>query len=451
MRALKTLVMRGAFWTMFSYGASQALRLGSNLILTRLLAPELFGLMALVNSVRIGLNLFSDIGAGRSIVRHPRGEEAAFLNTAWSLQILRGCWLGAAALLISWPVAQFYGDSRLRSLLPLVGLGSFIAGFNSTTLFVLNRRLALDRLVQFEIGSQALGLLATVLLVWVRPTVWSLAYGGLIAAAVRLIWSHYLDSESHPRLAWDRNALADLLSFGKWIFLSTALTFLAEQSDRLILGKLLPLEVLGIYGIAAMVADVPRQIGLAMSGRVIFPAISRLISLPRTELRARIIKARFPALIASALGVAALVSGGDAFVRLLFDSRYDRAAWMVPILALGLWPRVVSNTIEPALLALGRPQYSTLANVLRFAWTAIGIPLGFAWLDLPGVVLVVALNDLPYYAVVLWGLRREGLAAARQDLAATAVFLIALAAALAARFALGLGTPLDLMRREFNP
>jgi O-antigen/teichoic acid export membrane protein len=446
---LRGLVVRGAFWTVFSYGASQVLRLGGNLVLTRLLAPELFGLMALVHSVRAGLTLFSDIGAGRSIVRHPSGEEAAFRNTAWTLQILRGIWLSTAAALIAWPVARFYGDPRLLSLLPLVGVTSVIAGFNSTNLFVLNRRLALDRLVRFEVGSQALGLLVTLLLVWIHPTVWSLAYGGLAGAAVRMVWSHRLDPTLPARLAWDRTALAELLSFGKWIFLSTALTFLAEQSDRLILGKLLPLEVLGIYGIAAMLADVPRQIGIALSRQVIFPAVSRLIALPRDELRARIMKGRRPALIGSALGVAAAVTCGDAFVRLLYDPRYESAAWMVPVLALGIWPRVVCNTIEPALLSLGRPQYATLANVLRFLWTAIGIPLAFARLGLPGVILVVALNDLPYYAVVLWGLRRQGLAATRQDLAATALFLATLAAAVSVRAALGFGTPLDPMSREF--
>src|SRR5258708_1248517 len=90
---LRGLVVRGTFWALASYGVGQVLRLASNLVLTRLLVPEVFGLMALVQSFIGGLAMFSDVGTSSSIIRHPRGEEPVFLNTAWTMQILRGIWL----------------------------------------------------------------------------------------------------------------------------------------------------------------------------------------------------------------------------------------------------------------------------------------------------------------------------------------------------------------------
>ncbi len=62
-------VLRSASWLMIGYGGSQALRLASNLILTRILFPEAFGLMALVTVVTVGLSLFSDVGIGGMIRR----------------------------------------------------------------------------------------------------------------------------------------------------------------------------------------------------------------------------------------------------------------------------------------------------------------------------------------------------------------------------------------------
>ena len=70
--------------------------LASNLILTRLLFPEAFGLMALGSVVLVGLQMFSDAGIGPSIAQSPRGDDPEFLDTAWTAQVLRGVilWLG---------------------------------------------------------------------------------------------------------------------------------------------------------------------------------------------------------------------------------------------------------------------------------------------------------------------------------------------------------------------
>ena len=92
--SLKALAMRGSLWIMGGYGMSQALRMGCNLILTRLLFPEAFGLMTLVNTVLIGLGMFSDVGTNQSVIQNERGEDPAFLNTAWTIHIIRGFALG---------------------------------------------------------------------------------------------------------------------------------------------------------------------------------------------------------------------------------------------------------------------------------------------------------------------------------------------------------------------
>src|SRR5204863_421086 len=77
-------------WSATEYLAGFILRLGSNLILARLLVPEMFGLMALVNTFMMGLQMFSDVGIGPSIIQNRRGDDPAFLNTAWTIQVMRG-------------------------------------------------------------------------------------------------------------------------------------------------------------------------------------------------------------------------------------------------------------------------------------------------------------------------------------------------------------------------
>ena len=78
----KKRAFQGTALVIAGYGLAQAMRLGGNLVLTRLLVPELFGVMALTKVFITGLNLFSDIGLGPGIIRSTRGKEPAFLNTA---------------------------------------------------------------------------------------------------------------------------------------------------------------------------------------------------------------------------------------------------------------------------------------------------------------------------------------------------------------------------------
>jgi len=443
MTSLKKLAIRGTVWTIASYGASQLLRLGSNLLLTRLLFPKLFGLMALVNIFIVGLHLFSDIGVGPSIIQNKRGDDPAFLNTAWTLQVMRGFGLWFCCVLIAWPIAKFYSEPQLLWLIPVVGLSTIISGFNSTALFTLNRGMAVGQLAIFELGGQVISLTVMIVWAWFSPTIWALVIGSLVSSSIQMVWSHRLMPKSPNRFAWDQDAVNALFFFGKWIFISTALTFLAEQTDRLILGKLISFEMLGVYGVAFALADIPRVVILAISSKVIFPALSKLADLPRETLRAKILHNRKLVLLVLAVGLTLLVSLGDMLILAMYDLRYAQAAWMLPIMALGIWPRVLTQSIDQALFAVGKPIYVAYGSLFKFVFVAIGLPLGFYLMGLAGAVIVVALNDLPFYGAVTYGLWREELSVVLQDINATALFLGLLTVVLVGRVILGFGLPIN--------
>jgi O-antigen/teichoic acid export membrane protein len=439
--SIKKLAIRGAIWTIAGYGAGQILRFGSNLILTRLLFPDLFGLMSLVYVFITGLHLFSDIGISTSVIQNKRGDDPEFLNTAWTLQVIRGMGLWICCLIIALPVSQIYNEPRLAWLIPLVGANTVIAGFNSTSLFTLNRHLSVKNLAIYEFLGQLISIVVMLIWAWFNPTIWALVVGGVVSALFQLAWSHRLNSGVPNRFAWDKGAITELVSFGKWIFLSTALTFLATQADRLILGKLFTFELLGVYGVAFTLSDIPRQLMLAVSGKVIFPSYSRLADLPRSEFRAKILRNRGPILIVLALGLAVLVSFGDLIVSVLYDSRYGAAAWMLTLLALGTWPIMLTQTIDSVLFAIGKPRYIAIGCFLSFLCFAIGIPVGFHLLGPVGAVLGVTVSNIPPWAVVAYALWRERLAVIKQDMITTALFVVAIAVLIAGRMALGFGFP----------
>ena len=158
-RPLKDRMRQAASWFLTGSLLAQGLRLGSSLVLTRLLMPEAFGLMAAVNTLYLGLLMFSDLGIWQSVVRSTRGRDERFLGTAWLLQVARGGLLATLVLLLAllvqkgaawgWFAADtVYADPRLPAMIALFALAAVVQGLESVRLASAQRELQGRRIVQ---------------------------------------------------------------------------------------------------------------------------------------------------------------------------------------------------------------------------------------------------------------------------------------------------------------
>lgn len=445
--SLKEYVIRWIVWRIGGSVPSQAMRFGSNMLLTRLLVPELFGLMTLVYVFITAVQMLSDIGISQSIIQNKRGDDPNFLNTAWTMQVIRGVILWVCYLLIAFPVATFYKEPQLLWLIPVVGLNTLISGFNSTSLLTLSRHMEFRKLAIFEVGVQAVSIPVMIVWAYFNRTVWALVVGGIVPALVQLVWSHRLISGVHNRLFWNKLAAKSILNFGKWILLMTAGYFLAVQAEKIILSKLTSLETLGAYNIAFTLA-IDSNIALLMiqlfGAGVMFPFFSKQSELPRENLRGEIMHLRWFLLMGGAVCLAPLVGFGDILVKTLYDNRYWDAAWMLPILSLGCWFTIVSETINPVLFAIGQPRYAALSRFIQLIFLVIGLPLGFFLGGLVGAVIAVVLSQLPFYAAITYGSWKERLLVIEQDIRATVLLMGLLALVLMGRIIFGLGLPIIL-------
>ena len=440
-RRLEKQAIKGTVYIIAFYGISLALRMVSSVVLARLFSPEFFGVMTLLTTVLVGLNLFSHIGLGDSVIQSPRGDEPVFLNTAWTLLVLRGGGLWVMTVLLAWPVARFYHEPRMFALFPVLGFGCVISGFTSTSLLNLARHMGVGKTSLLDLVAQVVYFGVTLIWALFDPSLWALVGGRLVSELARTVISYFIIPELRPRFVLDKECLRSLLHFGKWILIGTALTFLATQSDRLILGKLISIEALGVYGVAFALSDMPRQIIAMFCSRVGYPFIARFAQQPRHEYRSIFLKYRLPVLAVGGLGLVFVVCTGDQLVLHLYDHRYHAAAWMVGVLALGLWHTMLYSTVAPAILALSKAHYNAAANLVYCISLFVLIPLGFHLFGMLGAVGAVAVGDLPVYFVVQYAAYRERLGTLLQDAWMTVAFIMTLICGLALRAALGFGQP----------
>ncbi|MBW4467712.1 MAG: lipopolysaccharide biosynthesis protein [Pegethrix bostrychoides GSE-TBD4-15B] len=379
-RSLKHRALSGSVWTLISHGGSQVLRLGGNLILTRLLFPEAFGLMALVQTFLTGLEMFSDVGINPSIVQSKRGDDPAFLNTAWTIQAGRGLMLWLCSCAIAYPAAQFYNEPMLAQLLPVSGLSALIAGFNSTKLATAHRHLKLRELTILEFSTYVIGLIIMIIGSFLFKSVWALVVGALVSGLARLVAGHYFLKGPRNRFYWDQEAYRALQRFGQWIFVSTVLGFFAAQGDRLVLGRLMSVEFLGIYTVALGFSGVAVQVIDQISNRVLFPSYSELVRDRPEQLYKTLRKARIVLIGTSAACTTFFVLFGEFIIDLLYDDRYVQAGKILQILAIGSMARSLSTTYGDVLMAKGKsyllPILLVLGVTIQFSSMYFGARLG---------------------------------------------------------------------------
>lgn len=379
---LSSRTVSGGLWTIGTYFTLNVIRLASNLILTRLLMPEMFGTMALVSTVMAGIRLFSDVGIGPALISNPRGGDEPFLRTAWTMATLRGVGIWLVACILAIPVSKFFGShdanhAILLQLLPVAGFAAVIDGLRSTAIFRIQRALRFGPLSVIEVVEMSVSSIGMVLLAWLTNLgVWALLLPSLVSATVGMLLTHTLMRDRRDRWGFDVDCFAELLRIGKWIFLSTLLMFFASQFEKLIFGRLVDAKTLGVYGIALGLAAIPLTAVLKIGGSVLFPTFSRVAN-DASRFVDVYGRTRTMLLTAGATVVCGMVACGPFAIQAMYRDEYDRAGWMLQLLAIGAWFQIVDAANVAALLAQQRPKLIAAGNLTKVLFMLALVPLAY--------------------------------------------------------------------------
>jgi O-antigen/teichoic acid export membrane protein len=413
-------MIRAAGWLFAGNLSAQMLRLASSLILTRLLVPEAFGLMAAVNTLYFGLLMFSDLGIWQSVVRSRRGDDDRFLGTAWMIQILRGALLAAGvlmlALLVRLGAAQgwfaagtVYADPLLPLLMAAFALCALLQGFESMQASTAQRDMMARPLVRLELLTQLATIAITVLAASATGSVWALLVGTLSGAAIKTALSYTMLPGRRIRPCWDAGCAREIFGFGKWIFVSSIIGFLALQGEKLILGGILGVVAFGVFSIAGNLFSAVVGLYGTLNARVIFSSLSQVLNQNDRPALVRVYT-RMQQLADIVLGLLSgmLIMAGQWIIVLLYDDRYADAGWMLQCLGLGLLA-MRHQVLEQLMFALGQSGWVTANNALRAIGLVVCIPIGFAMAGAKGALYGVALSQFASWPLSLHFKYRQGL------------------------------------------
>tara|TARA_R110002096_G_scaffold416576_2_gene619453 strand:- start:298141 stop:299475 length:1335 start_codon:yes stop_codon:yes gene_type:complete len=401
-------VLKTFAWTVTGHFAGQFFRLLSNLILTRLLAPELFGIMAMVYIFIMGIHMFSDVGLAQNVVSSKNSHDRKFLSTIWVIQIIRGFLIFAFSIPLAF--ALYYGQisgmfdpntvynyAELPYLVVAVSISSIISGFNSINILVLSKKLTIGKVVTLDLLCQLLGLVFLIILVWFWRDIWALVIGNIFTVALKMVLSHHSNFGPRYNLSWHRKSAHEIIHFGKWIFASTILGFALGQGDRILLSIWLSPAELGVYSIAFLLGAAFKLIMQKVANSVFYPMLSEINKDQPAQLSIIYYKIRSKIDITSAAVAGFIASLGSVIVTLLYDDRYIDAGWMLEILSLSILfsGYSIAGTI---FLAKGKSKALALLTLITTIGLYISVPILYNLYGLKGALYAISLNyifDLP--------------------------------------------------------
>ena len=388
--------------------ATLVLRLGSNIVLTRLLDPHAFGVVGVIISVMMVLTMLSDLGFFDFVIRHKRGGERRFLDVIWTIRLGQSALQSLVMALSAWPVALFLGKPDLAWPILVTAPLFLINALCPMTLLLAQREGRVRTTCAIELGTLAVQIGMTLALTLAIPDYRALLAGLYISSIMRVVLTLLvLDGGSRP--AWDRGLVREFLGFSRWILPSTLLTLLITQSDKILFAKLFTVADFGVYMLPANLALALAPFGRNYVERFFFPLVSRTWNETPGALAGIFYAARKRLYLLLFAGMGFGIGFAPALFRILFDHRYEYGWIYLSVLLVRAAFDLDSFANIQTVLAMGRTSPMLRSNLIRLALFAGWVAALFQSLGpiaLPLALTVAELGALLYSVALL---RRAGL------------------------------------------
>jgi O-antigen/teichoic acid export membrane protein len=394
---LRARAIQSTLVTLLQIGLNHPLRLATNLVLTRILMPDVFGLMALITVIHGALFMASDMGLKQSVIRSDNGSDPQFLRVVWTVQILRNLGLVAVILALAGLLrmagahmagsTSVYGDPRLPEVLAASGIVVLLRGLQAPSVLLAERKLRMIGIVKYRLISQAVGTVLTVFLSWWLQTVWGLVIAAVLQGILWTAMTHTVIPGPRMRLAWNRAQTREMWIFGRWVIPSSLGEFLATNGDRLALAAILPAPQFGLYAVAYVWVQAGIEVLNQIAATVFLPAFSEIRRRNAAGLT-RALRRGFAVYVVLAMACfAASVALGLFVIENLYTGAFASIGPVVAALAfkipfLSFWP------LTQMIMGEGDSRHVGLSQLLRGTGVVGAILVGFPLFGVPGAMLL---------------------------------------------------------------
>ena len=395
----------GFSWQNIQKGFVFALNFGKIFILARLLTPEDFGLFSLT-MIAIGITeSFTQTGVNTTIVQSKRSV-SYFLDTAWVIAILRGFAIGILMILLGFAMQRYYGEEMLLPLVGVAALIPVIKGFINPAIVKWQKNFHFAQDSFYHALHLIVESLAQITLAIWFHSVWALVLGVIVGAISEVLISFLMNKE-RPRFVFYKSRGEVILKNAPWLSSASLLSYLNDNLDDFIIGKIAGTKQLGIYHNAYSLSHKANYELSRSAHHGLMPIFSKMdIKKEQARLKRAFRKSLFGTLLIGLLISLPLMIWPEFFVNLVLGEQWLSAVSILPILVLAGLIHSVGN-ITYALL-IGQKKYRTM-NIhllLSLCLMLLGIIVLGNNYGLIGACWGIALGRFLSLPILIWGAKK---------------------------------------------
>ncbi|MBA7668913.1 Lipopolysaccharide biosynthesis protein WzxC [subsurface metagenome] len=385
---LSQKAIKGGFWVFFLRITNRGFSLIRLIILARILAPSDFGLMGIALLTMSTLETFSQTGFQQALIQKKEDIES-YLNSAWTVLILRGFILFIILYFIAPYAAIFFNSPEAKPIIRVIGFSILFQAFTNIGIIYFKKELEFNKEFIYQFSGTLADIVVAVSAVLILRNVWAIVFGLLAGNMIRCFVSYFIHPY-RPHFSKDLGMAKKLFGFGKWIMGSSILIFLTTQGDDIFVGKFLGATALGFYQLAYRISNMPATEITHVISQVTFPAYSKLQDdIPK--LREAYLKVlQLTAFLSFPIAGLIFILAPD-FTRIFLGEKWMSMVPAMQVLTVYGMLRSIGATNGPVFQAIGRPDISTKLQFLNVLMLAIFIyPLTMEW-DILGTSIAVSL------------------------------------------------------------
>lgn len=368
---------------------SRAVDFSAMLILSRLLTPGDFGLVALAMTIITILEAVFELPLSQALVQLPK-ILPHHLHTAFTINLMRGTTLCIFSICFSVPFSQWYGHSELIALIQVLCLAPAVRGLQNPRLAEYAKALNFKYEFYFELIGKGLAFLTGTIVAYSTNSYWAIALFTVMAPLWTTLFG-YVVLPYRPRLSFQDWQI--FVHFLSWISLSQVAMAINFQCEQILLGKLMPTATLGLFTTANNVAYIPLS---ALFAPLLRPLLSAFTVMREDLERLResyqnaasaVVVVGLPLLVGQALVAKSLVI-------VFLGPRWVSAAHILEWLSLSIIPYLFGIVLTPLGMAMGQTRHIALRNLVQVLVKLPLVVIGGIQYGIGGIVVARLISEV---------------------------------------------------------
>jgi PST family polysaccharide transporter len=361
----------GLKWVALSMVILRCVRFVTGIVLARLLAPSVFGLVAMAVAIIAIIGIFREFGFGQAFIQRRSEtdeEERVAANTTFYLLLGINLIFFAAVFPLAPLLADWFNPEKAQELEPVLQVmfcSLLISGFVSTPSLVLQKKLLFGKLSTAEVVASLLNDAIAITLAVSGFGVWSLVYAQITSMIVHSVLLFVLSGWT-PRLEFRFAIARELLSFGKYLWAFSALSVIGDAVDPLVLGRAHGMSSVGLYRKGLNLCSQPATQVAFLVNRITFPALAMMRD-DKTILHRTFAKALTHVSILAFPMAFGLLAVSEDLILTLYGENWAGAAPIIGVLAFYGMSLAVSSISGPIFKALGKPDVMLYSSLIHHA------------------------------------------------------------------------------------